>query len=567
LTFGSLYRHFGEQKGARIMAGCENVTIAVTDCKLRDICEVSGQFWRHFDRRREGLWQKAVAGTINRIDCGRCGRHFAPPEEFLYTDTERNFAIVVNPMPLDGQVAPDDFAEILLAVEAGLTSSALLETKALLIADADTAIDPSSLKLVGVSEMLRFQDGLGNTGEVAIKTARKVMAQQAQASETLAGRRARRRRHIGNRNKACADLQAVFSQKNFEPKFEQDIAAVKVALAQDFFTRQQAYAMARLSRFPLAHTFERAKSFELFEAITGIELSAELKKTKARTGLPILAALWFAYAQLPDKARKWRGLGRLEIDSKEGEKASGSFTNAENAADPDIVSLSFGAINTDAFAPFLRHELAHALHDHNLEQIDQWLTDQFGWQVFQLPMNLVGDNLGKRDIAIEGWIRELGGWDVAVPGAISDADKQKISFMIWEACQPRDPPRTGKTMSRWKDALAGHPDWFGESLPQQTYVRTKDDWWESASDWLPLPGNPDRVTFMCYQYRQLIVVNRRVIDLVTNGAIPNHYALMSQKEFFAELYTSWHWRANGAESQRRLVRSQVPAFRELLARL
>jgi hypothetical protein len=549
------------------MAGCENVTITVADCARPDGCEVNGQFWRHFDRRREDLWQSAVAGTINHIDCSKCGRRFAPPEEFLYSDTERSFAIVVSPTPLDGQVAPDDFAEVLLAVEAGLTNAALVEAKALLAGAADTAIDPSSLKLVGVGEMLRFQDGRGNTSELAIKTARKVMAQQAEAGETLAACRARRRRHIGNRNKACADLQAILSQKTFEPKFEQDVAAVKVALAQDFFTREQAYAMARLARFPLAHTFERAKSFELFEDITGIALSSTLKDAKTTTGLPILAALWYAYAQLPDKARRWRGLDRLVIDAIPGEKPGGSFSASQNATDPDKITLNFGAIQTNAFAPFLRHELAHALHDENLDLIDQWLTDQFGWKVFQLPMNLVGDNESKRDTALEAWITELGGWDVAVPGARSDADKRKISFTIWEACQPRDPPRTGKTMSRWKDELAGHPDWFGESLPQQAYVRTKDDWWESASDWLPLPGNPDRVTFMCYQYRQLIVVNRRVIDLVANGAIPNRYALMSQKEFFAELYTSWHWRANGAESQRRLVRSQVPAFRELLARL
>ncbi|MFZ4747165.1 MAG: hypothetical protein ACOYLK_09770 [Sphingomonas sp.] len=548
------------------MAGCENVTIAVTDCARHGSCEVSGQFWRHFDRRREDLWQSAVAGAINRIDCGKCGRRFVPPEQFLYTDTERNFAIVVSPTPLDGQVAPDDFPEVLLAVEARLTSSALLETKALLAAYTDTKIDPASLRLVGIDNVLSFQNENGSMIELLPKTGHKVMAQQDIARQTLANRRARRRRHIGDRNKAAADFLAAFSQKGLVNDFDDEIAAVKAAIAQGYFTRDQAYAMARLARKPQAHQFDRAQSFALFEDITGIELSDELENAKARAGLPVLAALWYAYAQLPDKARRWRGLGLEEVNGFQSEAIGGAFDTGSSAADPDKVLLSFGAIESSLFAPVLRHELAHALHDSNLELIDRWLTDNFGWRVYQLPMDAIGDE-AMLTAAVEGWIEQLGGWDVAAPGATTEAEKRMVRFKIWQACQPLDAPRPGKTMSRWNDDLAGDPQWFGASLPQQAYVRSPDDWWRHAVNWLPLPGNPERVTFMCYQYRQLIVVDSSAVDLVSCGAIPNRYALMSQKEFFAELYTCWHWRRNGAESPRRLVRTQVPAFRDLLGEL
>jgi CpXC protein len=545
------------------MAGCENITVAVTDCAHQGGCEVSGQFWRHFDRRREDLWQSAVAGTINRIDCSKCGRRFAPPEEFLYSDTERNFAIVVSPTPLDGQVAPDDFAEVLLAVEAGLTSAALLETKALLATAADTVADPSSLKLVDIGKMLRFEDANGNTLEVAPETVAEVTEQQAEARQTLASRRARRRRRIGNSHKAAATFLAAFSQGAPDERLDDEIAQVNEAIEADYFTRDQAYAMARLARKPQAHGFDRATSFALFEEMTGISLSENLKAAKSRVGLPILAALWYAFAQLPDNARRRNGLGLEQFNLVPGKKPSGAFSSGKTASDPDKVSLSFGAINSPAFAPFLRHELAHALHDQNLKIVDDWLESQFRWKIYQLPVDaVVGQETLER--AVDDWLTHLGGWNLVVPNATSEADKKLVRNMIWKACQPLDHQRPDMLLSRWKDDLAGKSGWFGASLLEEVYKQSPDNWWQNAQNWCELPSDPNRVTYMCYHYRQLIVVDKRATALVFSGVLPNKFALMSQKEFFAELYVVWHWRKNDTENKRRLLREKVPEFQLLL---
>lgn len=552
------------------MAGCENVTIAVTDCARHGSCEVSGQFWRHFDRRREDLWDSAVAGTVNRIDCGECGRRFDPPDAFLYTDTDRGLGKIVSADPTDGQMGLNDFSEMLLAIEAGLTNAALVETKALIAAASGATVDPSKLKLVGIDETLIFADGNDKTVKEDAATGGKVMAQQTKARQTLATRRARRRRHIGDADQAAATFLSVFSSgsftKSIDKEFDDDIEAVKLAVAAKAFTRDQAYAMARLARRPEVHRFDRARSFTLFEDITGIALSHELETSKARTGLPILAALWYAYAQLPDKARKWGGIGLEEVRAVEGTEVGGAFDTGLSAADPDRILLNFGAIKSPLFARVLRHELAHALHDNNLTVIDTWLTEHFGWKVFQLPVD-ASTNDSMLVKAVDGWIAELGGWDKAVPAATNDDEKHLVRRHIWAACQPELEVRKGKTMSRWLDDLAGDPGWFPPSLPEQVYIRSPDDWWKAAEFGFPLPDNPQRVAFMCHQYRQLVVVDARACALVREGAIPHDYALMSQKEFFAELYAYWHWRRNGKKSPRKKLRESVPEFKELLSRL
>jgi hypothetical protein len=161
----------------------------------------------------------------------------------------------------------------------------------------------------------------------------------------------------------------------------------------------------------------------------------------------------------------------------------------------------------------------------------------------------------------------LGGWQVAAPNVRTDDEKQTLRRQIWIACQPLIPARPHKTMSRWEDDLAGNADWFSPSLPEQVYIKSPDDWWKAVEFGLPLPGNPDRIAFMCHQYRQLVVVDASVVALVRDGAIPHDYALMSQKEFFAELYAYWHWRSNGKESPRHKLRARVPSFKALLRQL
>ena len=552
------------------MAGAKSITIAVTDCARHGRCAVDGQFWRHFDRRREDLWQSAVAGTINRIDCAGCGRRFDPPEAFLYSDTAREIAMIVGPDAKAGEVAPGDFVEHLLAIEAGVSLAALAETKALLAAAAPTDIDPADLRLVAIGDPLVFADSDGTRSAIARATVMTVMAQQDEARQTLATRRARRRRHIGNARKAGETFLAAFSEllylKGLDADFAADIAAARAAIDAGQFTRTQTLAMARLARRPQAHQFDRARSFDLFEAMTGISLSQTLETAKARTGLPVLAALWYAYADLPDKARRPNGLSLEAIEADTRPAIFGSFSAGDTAADPDQVTLSFGAIESTSFAHVLRHELAHALHDNNLDAIDAWLTEQFGWQVFDIRA-AARTGIASAHAADDGWITALGGWAVAAPAAVSETDRTTLRATIIRACQPSDKLRAGKAMSRWQDDMADSRGWFGESLPQQVYVRSPDDWWKHADTWLAVPGRPDYRTFMCHQYRQLAIVDVRAIDLVTSGAVPFPYALMSQKEFFAELYACWHWPRGSRKSPRRLVRAHVPEMGELLKSL
>lgn len=548
------------------MAGCESIAIAVSDCARHGSCEVKGQFWRHFDRRRDDLWRDAVEGKINRIDCDDCGRRFGPPAEFVYTDMKRGIGVIVSPVPMDGQVAPAKFAEVLLATEAGVTSAALAETKALLAAVADTPVDRASLKLAAIGEMLLFEDDSGNTVSLAPLTVGKVMAQQTEARQTLASRRARRRRRIGDPRKAAGKFLAAFAQKMLGDDLDDKIAAVQSAIEAGFFTRDQAYAMAYLARRPQAHQFDRAESFALFEDMTGIELSDELEKAKARTGLPVLAALWYAYAQLPDNARRRHGLGLERIETHPSTDIAGQFDTGLSAADPDRVLLSFGAIKSSLFARVLRHELAHALHDNNAELIDAWLTEHFGWRVYQLPVDAYNDSALLID-AVDGWVAELGGWGIIFLNVTNEEDKQVARRQVWLACQPQIPAREGKVMSRWADDLTGEPGWFSPSFAEQVYANSPDDWWKFGRSWISLPNDPGRTAYMCHQYRQLVVIDVDAVSLVCDGFVPQDYALMSQKEFFAELYTYWHWRANDKQRRRQKLRKRVPKFHDLLSQL
>ena len=551
-------------RGIRV-ASSRFVRFTLPGCARGGDCAGTGQFWDHFDRSKQALWEAAIEATLNRVTCAKCGRNFPAPEPFLYTDTKRHIWLVVSPAADAGAgvLRLADFPEMLLAIEAGLSAAGLAEIKAIVAAAhaAPFALADVELARIDADNLVFRHKADGRETALAGGYGFKVMQGQYKARLSVETQRARRRKRIEvPAEVALAWLDGLVGQGR-------DETLVRDAIRRRQFTPQAGFAMARLAR---GFEIDATLGFDMFEAVTGIALSDNLRAVVGRPTLPVLAALWYAYAQLPAAAQHYRGLGLEAIDNETVDGFPAAFAPGRTDADPDRVLLGLGAIKSWRFAHMLRHELGHALHDSRTAQINAWLTENFGWRRHVLPYNPI-DEPEQLIAAVDGWIEDLGGWAVAVPNAVTEADKQAHRMMIRYACAARDVTATDTvSMPRFDDSLADYPEWFGASIPQQVYVQTPGDWWRASDDWVTIAATadrPKRLAFMCYRYRELITVNASVLDLIHSGALADRYALMSHLEFFAEFYATWNRRGRGENNPRYRLRSAVPQFGTLLAQL
>jgi hypothetical protein len=190
------------------------------------------------------------------------------------------------------------------------------------------------------------------------------------------------------------------------------------------------------------------------------------------------------------------------------------------------------------------------------------LRTEFGWRWYAMPKEWTQypDNLVD---VVDPWIDELGGWEKAAPGARTDTDKFHHRQMIWTACRPGPSP-DGISMGSILPGEAREPWWFGDSIAREVHLHTGSNWWDHAGDWYsftPSGGTGEKLAFLNYRYRELMTLNVSCRKLVESGALPNPFALMSHREFFAEFYATWHDEA----SKLKPIFPRFARFLELLA--
>jgi hypothetical protein len=257
-----------------------------------------------------------------------------------------------------------------------------------------------------------------------------------------------------------------------------------------------------------------------------------------------------------------RSCHNLSLETIEADPARGAVLAAyipnTNTTDFDRISLSFNVIRRAQFPHALRHEMAHAIHERCPDQINAWLSAEFGWKWYAMPKSWAND-IALLDDPIDRWIEELGGWEIAAPQAVSDDEKALHRKMIWFACQPGAPDR-GVMMQSHLTGVCDQPGWFGDSVARRVHIQTGADWWKNAGQWVELPigsSQPTRLAMMNYTYSELAVLNISCRDFIRSGEIPEPYAMMSHREFFAEFYATWH------DKDSKLKLSH-PNFQELL---
>jgi hypothetical protein len=268
--------------------------------------------------------------------------------------------------------------------------------------------------------------------------------------------------------------------------------------------------------------------------------------------------MWQAFAELPPLLRACNALSleEIEADPAKGAVLAAYIPNTD-AVDFDRISLSFNVIQRAQFPHALRHEIAHAIHERCPDKINAWLTTEFGWKWYAMPKSWAGDP-ALLDDPIDRWIEELGGWAIAAPRVKSDDDRALHRKMIRFACQPGVPDR-GVMMQSHLTGVCDQPGWFGDSVARRVHIQTGADWWKNAGQWVELPigsSQPTRLAMMNYKYSELAVLNISCRDLVKSGLIPEPYALMSHREFFAEFYATWH----DADSKLKLAYPQFQDF-------
>ena len=170
--------------------------------------------------------------------------------------------------------------------------------------------------------------------------------------------------------------------------------------------------------------------------------------------------------------------------------------------------------NPRDFANVVLHEVGHAVHERESDQINDWLNQEFGWQIFSPSSE-----------GIDAWVGLMGGW-----GDLTRREVREVSRFIDTALgrggiwQPGPQPY----------APARHPWWGEDFAPRLAYERSGASWYRNFRTWYQHDGN---AFCMNFYYRVLMVVSTDTIDFIRS--MPSSYAAMSHFEFFAELYAHY----------------------------
>ncbi len=163
----------------------------------------------------------------------------------------------------------------------------------------------------------------------------------------------------------------------------------------------------------------------------------------------------------------------------------------------------------------VRHEVGHAVHEDNLEAVNDWLNSRFGWRSYS------ADQAG-----VDAWVADMGGWGSVSPPHQAEIRQLLVSALgpgqRWVPGPPPNPP-------------SSHPWWSPTFEPRLAYEKTGREWFGRHQDW---HRHGDRAFFMNFWYRAFMVVDVAALRLVES--MPSNYAAMSHFEYFAELYALYY---------------------------
>lgn len=243
----------------------------------------------------------------------------------------------------------------------------------------------------------------------------------------------------------------------------------------------------------------------------------------AEKGINSLTSAWNILEKLPDFI-----LGNPQqldqLINKNLGSASGAWYTGQ-----DIIEIS-STLPSDYFAGTLRHEIAHGVQDYldtyKYNTVDNWLKSAFGWQTF----GSITNSYIISNAEIDSLMNTLGGWqglnDYYKPGVYQDIRQALSAGARGQRYILRNTPQN----------LPIH-NIYNKTDLQNAYLNYKN--WHFYNN---------HGYFFNFYYGQICKVNINSIRLV-HYYFPSAYALFSDKEFFAELY-SFYYDTNNPKRQK-----------------
>lgn len=258
-----------------------------------------------------------------------------------------------------------------------------------------------------------------------------------------------------------------------------------------------------------------------------------------------LADDWSTNEEPEDIDTLWKLLEELPPSNVEGNVSIRSLNLAQGEGggwyEPQTGDIYIGSrllSDREDFEDVLRHEVGHGIHEARLDEVNTWLAETFGWQMF------APDRAG-----LESWIALMGGWDrFHVPDQQRGDVLRYLNVAIGNGSSWDPGPAP--------NVPAGHSWWDREFGPRLAYERSGGNWYMNHASWYRAEG---RAFFLNFYYRTLCVVNEETLALVAR--MPSSYAAMSTFEFFAEMYALYY---DEDDPLRQVLPAQVGAWLDQL---
>jgi hypothetical protein len=508
-------------------------------------------------KRAPDLRDRILEGKLHRATCGECGRQMTVEKPFYYTDLERNALFKVSPRgerhmwkEASGELdtasgfipravsdaegrslrvvfGMDELREKLVAQDASIDDRVLELLKVLLAYEHPVILRKPRLRLAldRVTETdLEFTAAYEHDQQqFRLRMPRRLADEAAADPDKLREwtdaahstsvfdlpdhwvniwRWSPQPTALDRLKQYAADAKAGNEIDTDSAAFRQTLAGVPRGSHLPSWAKQSLRAVFEYAK---AHDLQKLED-QLFELRFGFELEDDWSLNKDPEDID---TLWKLLKDLPDT--------NVEGNTKIHELIlnAGETGGVYSPTSHDITIGSEELSHRERFEDVVRHEVGHAVHEQNPALVDGWLAQRFGWRVFE-----------RTDDGIDQWVGLMGGW-----GDLTDAQRGDV----------RDALRTalgsGKSWEPGPTPLLspGHPWYAADFGPRLAFEKSGSSWFRNFQTWRRAGG---KAFFLNYWYRTLLAVDTAALDLVAQ--MPDSYALMSQFEFFAELYALYY---------------------------
>ncbi len=508
-----------------------------------------------------------LAGTFHRLTCPTCGSTFTAEKEFVYTDFERGTMIKVKPrhdrhlwrdasrsLVREANRVPDSFVpadvrhlrvvfgmaelrEKLLAQDAGIDDRAIELLKVLAIADHPVLVDRPRLRLSlnavsndGIEFIAAYDHDERNYRITFPRWLAEHVLSQRETLTEWAG---------AHRQSILAPVQLAKDAEQAPDRYWVNIwrwspqpmaldrlrtyaAAIRDGKPVDLASKDFGDMLAALPHGAHLPSWAKQDTRTVFEYAkqqgNGMVQDALFEIRFGKN----LEDDWALNAETEDIDTLWQLLANLPALNVEGNTYFDEIFLAENEDagwyQPKSLDIYIGALelpNRERFEDIMRHEVGHAVHEQFVNDVDKWLLQEFGWQMFEA-----------KQPDVDAWVGLMGGW-----GHTTLVQRAEIAGYLDTALGPGE---------KWAPGMApnapnGHPWWGASFGARLAYERTGSYWYNHTDNWYRHNG---RAFFLNYYYRALCVVNESALELIKK--MPSMYAAMSPFEFFAELYALYY---------------------------